>query len=74
MVCARLHVICGNCGAPASELTHHVDEELNDIDGEQLPAVVIRCTNCSTLHVLEDTVAVDKNKMPATWLSSKKED
>ncbi len=68
MVMARLHVICGNCGAPASDMSHHVDEELNDIDGELLPAVVIRCNNCGTLHTLEDTVAVDEGRMPTSWL------
>lgn len=66
MVNARLHVVCGNCGNLCT--TYGESENMNfeidpkgkcvDIDGDlrELPAVRIRCKNCSTIHCLEDTV------------------
>ena len=72
MVMAKLHIICGNCGALSTEMNHYVDEKLIDIDGEQLPAVVIDCKNCGTMHVLEDTVKVNQKRIPKSWLSNKR--
>lgn len=51
---ARLHVICGNCGAIATSglLKHKIEE-----GDEDCPArVAIHCENCSTVHDLDDTV------------------
>lgn len=43
MVNAKLHIICGNCGANWG-LSLRNDEEVG-------PTIV--CSNCSTLHFLE---------------------
>lgn len=59
MVCARLHIICGNCGCN-DMFKYHIDPKgtsiCDDEGNEQLrPAVYISCENCSTLHRLDDT-------------------
>jgi len=58
---AKLHIICGNCGG--TELTFRIDPEGHDISDEEEeyePAVFILCKNCSTLHDLDDTVAMNR--------------
>jgi len=34
--------------------TYKIDPEGHDVDGQQLPAVTLRCGNCATLHDLAD--------------------
>ena len=58
MVNARLHVICGNCGAIATNgmMTHQIRE--GDEDAPQ--RVLLSCANCATLHNLSDTVPASR--------------
>ena len=56
MVNARLHIICGNCGSKEF-LTYHISEGLMcDNEGCERDGVVIACSNCATLHALDDTI------------------
>lgn len=51
MVCARLHLICGNCGCNDMwEWEYHKKEF-----GEDADCVYLTCTNCSTLHDINDS-------------------
>ena len=56
MAHARLHIICGNCGAN-DDFEHKIkqerDDELEDSEATR-PVVYIGCNNCGTLHALED--------------------
>lgn len=54
MVMARLHVICGNCGAIAT--SGMMKFEIHEKDEDAPERVCISCGNCSTLHDLEDTM------------------
>ena len=59
MVMARLHVICGNCGAPAENMDFKIDPEGHDVTDEEIefkPAVFISCNNCATIHDLSTTI------------------
>ena len=59
MVCARLHLICGNCGCNDMWEWSHVPEEIYEEEGEE-PEIIndedvyISCRNCVTLHSLND--------------------
>ncbi len=59
MVMAKgLHVICGNCGCN-DEFEFQIDPKGHDVSGTEtkfLPAVFIKCRNCSTIHDLSDTI------------------
>ena len=59
MVCAKLHLICGNCGG--DDFEYSCNEEYYDAD-ETLMRVTtsITCLNCSTIHNLDDN-ADNKN-------------
>lgn len=62
MVCARLHIVCGNCGCNkmfnfSIEPKGH---DVSDGDAKFEPAVYIRCRNCSTLHDLSTTIPQKK--------------
>lgn len=56
MVCERLHIICGNCGAIA---TNTIDDnyETTDLcrDGKY-----ILCDNCGTLHNIAEILPTKK--------------
>ena len=52
MVCAKLHIICGNCGC-ADELKLKLYRE-GDIQH-----VWIICENCSTVHNVEDSAEME---------------
>ena len=61
MVHARLHIICGNCGAK-DEFEHQIKTEL-DHDGDDLEksVVYISCKNCNTVHDLDDYSTLNQN-------------
>lgn len=56
MVNARLHIICGNCGAK-DMFEHQIRIEQND-ESEDVNAtrqvVYIACNNCNTVHDLDN--------------------
>lgn len=52
MVHARLHIICGNCGAIA---TNDREDNFRTTDLRRESGVIL-CTNCSTIHYISDTV------------------
>ena len=59
MVCARLHVICGNCGCNDDfEYGHAKAFVGNDDEAKQWKTGLV-CKNCSTIHSLDDNA---KNK------------
>jgi RNase P subunit RPR2 len=60
MVCAKLHIICGNCGAYlSSEDEYNATCEFQDIKDEPYD-IYITCKNCGTLHALTDYFEVEK--------------
>lgn len=55
MVCARLHIICGNCGSNDMLDYHHEDLEFCDgPDEAPHDGTSIVCSNCSTIHWLSE--------------------
>lgn len=58
MVCARLHIICGNCGCNDMWKWKHIPEvTVSDKDIVQVvteETVFIYCGNCSTIHDLNN--------------------
>lgn len=62
MARARLHLICGNCGCN-DMWTYRIHPTGREHEGQLLPAVFLKCENCSTLHDLADTAT---NQGPAT--------
>lgn len=75
MVCARLHVICGNCGCN-DEFSFVIDPEGHDITKEETefePAVFITCKNCATLHDLSENA--EMKALPVyTYLKGRDDD
>lgn len=60
MVCASLHLICGNCGCN-NRWEYEIDIGGKDIgDGSLYPEVYITCNNCGTVHTLDEVEAKDK--------------
>lgn len=56
MVCARLHIICGNCGCN-DQMEYEIDPAGScDDEGKDVPHVYITCKNCSTIHDLSETI------------------
>lgn len=54
MVRARLHIICGNCGAK-DMFDYHISVEPDDeVEDATRQVVYITCNNCNTIHDLED--------------------
>ena len=53
MAHAKLHIICGNCGAN-DMLNYEISTVLNDDTNEEYQVVYIHCKNCGTLHDLQD--------------------
>lgn len=56
MVRARLHIICGNCGAKdmfEHKITSEIDDDAEE-EGVKRQVVYIACKNCNTVHSLED--------------------
>lgn len=53
MVMARLHIICGNCGCN-DMFEYQIDPEGHDFGDHFEPAVCISCSNCGTLHDLDN--------------------
>jgi RNase P subunit RPR2 len=53
MAHAKLHIICGNCGAN-DMLKYKISTDINDDTNEEYQRVTIACDNCNTLHDLED--------------------
>lgn len=53
MVCARLHIICGNCGCN-DMFEYRIDPEGQDFGDRFEPSVRLHCRNCATIHALED--------------------
>jgi hypothetical protein len=53
MAHTRLHMICGNCGQN-DMFDYRISTEINDNTNEKYQLVYIGCTNCNTLHVLDD--------------------
>lgn len=54
MVRARLHIICGNCGCN-DMLSFEIVPDGYDVSNDEpkfMPAVRIRCGNCSTVNDL----------------------
>ena len=56
MVHARLHIICGNCGAIATN-TRDDNYETTDLCRE---GKYILCDNCGTLHDIEEILPTKK--------------
>lgn len=56
MVCARLHIICGNCGAIATN-TRDDNYETTDLCRE---GKYILCDNCGTLHDIAEILPTKK--------------
>lgn len=57
MVCAKIHIICGNCGHNHEYDNFTFEYKEVELAGKEIinPATVyIRCSNCSTLHSLSD--------------------
>ena len=62
MARARLHIICGNCGCN-DMFEYYIDPKGHDVTIDEpkfKPAVFIKCSNCSTLHDLSDTIQESK--------------
>lgn len=55
MATSKLHIICGNCGC-ADMFVHYTEKDFIDYGHTQEDAVIIKCKNCSTLHVLSDYI------------------
>jgi hypothetical protein len=53
MAHARLHIICGNCGA-SDMFDYSIVEDIDDDTDEVIRGVSIGCNNCHTLHDLDD--------------------
>lgn len=63
MAHSKLNIICGNCGG--TEMTFKIDPKGHDItkvETEFEPAVFICCENCSTIHDLDKTVPMEREK------------
>jgi len=58
MVRARLHIICGNCGA-SDMFKYSIVTYLHDELKKECERVTIICENCSTIHSLEDNAEED---------------
>jgi len=55
MVNASLHIICGNCGSK-DDFLYTIEKDYLDFGDYQEDATVIKCKNCGTLHVLDNTI------------------
>ena len=66
MVHARIHIICGNCGATIDDMSLVIerDEDLGREDGALSDSATIRCDNCSTLHFLHNSMRVSGSHVP----------
>lgn len=53
MVCAKLHIICGNCGC-SDMFTYRIIKDYHDFGDYTDDGVVLHCKNCSTNHDIED--------------------
>ena len=53
MAHARLHMICGNCGAN-DMFEYEIGVDIDDDTDEEKLTVYIICNNCNTLHSLDD--------------------
>jgi len=62
MVAAKLHVICGNCGSGDSFEWSHDAGQIDAGEIVQVPTVYLRCTDCCTLHDLNDNTEEAKNE------------
>lgn len=60
MVNAKLHIICGNCGANDG-FEYEIDKEAKDFEDYFEPGVYIKCNNCTTLHLLDDNCIYKDN-------------
>lgn len=65
MVCARLHIICGNCGNGDGDMfEYEINKDGLDYgDGTFDDAVYIWCKNCGTLHSLDNKMPIRKPKV-----------
>jgi hypothetical protein len=62
MVMAKLHVICGNCGAN-DMFNWKIEPKGNcDNEGREYPDVYISCDNCATLHSLTSVIGEQKDR------------
>jgi hypothetical protein len=59
MAHAKLHMICGNCGAN-DMFEFEITDDLDDDTDEPTHNVYIFCKNCKTLHDLEDNAEKTK--------------
>ena len=57
----RLHIICGICGSNEC-LKFEINPTGNcDNDGNEYPAVFIKCGNCSSLTGLDEVIDEEKD-------------
>ena len=66
MACARLHVICGNCGCNDMWSWEHVKEESEDGEVLNPESVWLWCGNCSTLHDINENAKRRASKGDST--------
>lgn len=64
MVMARIHIICGNCGAGLDDLTLKIQRDHVDFGDRSEDEAVIKCGNCSTLHFLSEYMNRTKQEQP----------
>lgn len=64
MVMARIHIICGNCGADSKQMKLRIERDVRGgkEDDEFSDEAIIICENCSTLHFLKATMPMEKAK------------
>jgi hypothetical protein len=61
MAHAKLHMICGNCGAN-DMFDYKIVNEIDDDTNQKIQVVVIGCGNCNTLHTLDSNAKLIKNE------------
>jgi hypothetical protein len=64
MVCARLHVICGNCGC-SDDFSYKLElAQDNGPDDWGDDDVWVSCNNCATIHTLSDNARLEQPTPP----------
>lgn len=67
MVCAKLHIICGNCGSNDNFEYKHSEYPSDDEETKYQWETTITCKDCSTIHWLNDYCDNKNEDREALW-------